>query len=83
MEEQGAACPLFHPLGYIAPRSAGQLSEEIYVNARLDAFWGTFNFQKEGSPLRDFMTEIQHQTLGHSLPGANFQTIFVGPTKAY
>jgi hypothetical protein len=58
MEEQGAACPLFHPLAYIAPRSAGQLSEEMYVNARLDAFCDSkevFQIMKVISPLNGFL----------------------------
>ncbi len=42
----------------------------------------TFNYDMEGRPFRDFMTWTQHQTLGQGLPGKNFQTIFVGPTKA-
>ena len=36
---------------------------------------------EQGRGFRDFMTQVQHDTLGGGLPGKNFQTIFVGPTK--
>jgi RHS repeat-associated protein len=43
----------------------------------------TFNFNMEsGRPFRNWMTQLQHNTLGGGLPGKDFQTIFVGPTKA-
>jgi hypothetical protein len=42
----------------------------------------TFNFDTEaGRTFRNWMTDLQHNTLGQGLPGKNFQTIFVGPTK--
>lgn len=43
----------------------------------------TFNFDMhDGAPWRNFMTWTQQQTLGGGASGKNFQTIFIGPTKA-
>ncbi len=44
----------------------------------------TFNYNMEkGRPFRNWMTQLQHDTLGEGLPGKSFQTIFVGPTKVH
>ncbi|PKU21513.1 DUF637 domain-containing protein [Telmatospirillum siberiense] len=43
----------------------------------------TFNFNMEdGRSFRNWMTQVQHDTLGGGVPGKDFRTIFVGQTKA-